>query len=520
MLRNGRRGVQGGVAVSLPTRGRWYDAAATGLALTQNDRKLAFSSKLTYGVGQLAEGLKNTSFGLFLLFFYNQVLGVSGTLCGLALFIALLFDAVSDPVAGSLSDSWRSRWGRRHPFMYVSAVPLAIAYSLLFAPPAFGEIGLFIWLTAFAVLTRAAMTLYHVPHIALGAELTENFEERTSIVGYRTAFGVLGGLTAASVGLGIYFAATPEFPNGQLNAAQYPPYALLLAGGMVVTIWASALGTQKEIPFLPRPADRGEPFSFMRVARETGEALRNASFRWLFAGVIIVFVMVGVDGSLNLYMNTFFWELSPTWILLITIAAQIGIVCGTPLTRYLHRFFDKKPAVVWGTAWWAFWQIIPVGLRLLDLFPENGTSTLIWTLFVIRFIQGAGVVQALVSFGSMMADVVDEHELNTGRRQEGIFFGAVSFSNKAASGFGSAIAGIGLDVIRWPTGENIRTAADIPPETITNLGIFFGPCVAGFAVVSVWCYGHYKLDRQRHQEILDELRTLRAERETGALSTR
>ena len=91
-----------------------------------NDRKLAFSSKLSFGVGQFAEGLKNAAFGAFVMFYYNQVLGLPGTVVGLALGIALIFDAVTDPLAGSLSDNWRSRLGRRHPFMYASAIPLGI----------------------------------------------------------------------------------------------------------------------------------------------------------------------------------------------------------------------------------------------------------------------------------------------------------------------------------------------------------------------------------------------------------
>ena len=150
----------------------------------------------------------------------------------------------------------------------------------------------------------------------------------------------------------------------------------------------------------------------------------------------------------------------------------------------------------------------------MDWFPENGTSSLIWTLVIIKFLQGAGVVQALVSFGSMVADIVDEHELKTGRRQEGIFFGAVSFSNKRASGLGTLVAGIGLDIIAWPTGEHIRTAADVPADTLFNLGLLFGPIVAGFAVVSVWCYNHYDLTREKHQQILAQLAEIRVKNNT------
>ena len=131
------------------------------------------TTKLSYGIGQAAEGIKNAAFGTFLLLYYNQVLGLSGSLAGIAIFIALCFDAVTDPIAGSISDNFRSKWGRRHPFMYASAIPLAIAFYFLFVPmDGLGTTGLFIWMTVFTILTRGAMTLYHVPHLALGAELS------------------------------------------------------------------------------------------------------------------------------------------------------------------------------------------------------------------------------------------------------------------------------------------------------------------------------------------------------------
>ena len=110
----------------------------------------------------------------------------------------------------------------------------------------------------------------------------------------------------------------------------------------------------------------------------------------------------------------------------------------------------------------------------------------------------------------MVADIVDEQELNTGRRQEGIFFAAVSFAGKATSGFGGLVAGVGLDVISWPQGPQILTAADVEPDTIVNLGLLFGPGVAVFGFIAVWLYTRYRLDRQGHAKILDDLRDRRA----------
>ena len=473
---------------------------------------LSFNLKFAFGVGQVAEGLKNGAFGTFLLFYYNQVLGVSGTLAGIAVGTAVIVDAITDPLAGSLSDYWKSPLGRRHPFMYASAVPLAITFYLLFNPLVTSEWALFVWLVVFTNLTRTSMTLYHVPHISLGAEMTEDFSERSAVVGWRTFMGTFGGLAALLIGFGVFFVETPEFERGQLNAAAYAPYAATVSVLMVATIFWSAWGTRSVIPYLPGPppSDRMNLLGVMkRMFVDVAAALRSGSFRWLFAGVLIVFIMVGVDGALNIYVYTYFWELTGAEILMLAPAYPIGILLGAPLAPYLHRRFGKRFFVIFGTLSWAGWQILPVVLRLTDYFPENGTFLLIPLLVAFRVIQGASTVQANVAFGSMVADCVDEHELATSKRQEGIFFAAVSFSGKSASGFGNIIAGFGLDIIGWPRGPEIRSAADVPAETLVELGIMYGPVVAGLGLVSAWCYTNYKLTRKGHEEILVELRARR-----------
>jgi GPH family glycoside/pentoside/hexuronide:cation symporter len=478
-----------------------------------DERRVPFGSKIAFGVGQVAEGLKNTSFGLFILFYYNQVLGLPGSLCGLALGIALIFDAITDPLAGSISDNWRSRWGRRHPFMVASAIPLGLAFVGLFSPPELSEWGLFAWLLGFAVLTRAAMTLYHVPHLALGAELSSDFEERTSIVAYRMGFGYLGALITVALGFGVFFS---DAAGGRLAAAGYPPYAMLVAVLMVVTIWWSAWGTRREIPFLPEPTAAPARHVLRRLGREVRSAFTNRSFRWLFTGVLLVMVMVGVETALNLYVAEFFWELSGIQISLVYLSYLVGLVAGTPFTRRLHHAFGKRAGLMFGTGGWVVCQLIPVVSRLAGEFPPNGSEALVPLLCGFRLLQGLIVQQALVSFGSMMADVADEHELESGRRQEGIFFGAVAFSGKGATGFGNLIAGVALDLIQWPTGSEVQTAADIGPETIFRLGIVYGPSMAIFAVVSVWCYSHYHLTRERHQQILVALDAARDSRAASA----
>ncbi len=423
-------------------------------------------------------------------------------------------------MAGSLSDNWRSRLGRRHPFMYMAALPLAISFFMLFNPPQdLGQGGLFLWLLLFAVLTRASMTLYHVPHIALGAELTEDFEERTTVVAFRQFFSTFGQLAAFIVGFTLFFYESPDLPRGQFRVEAYAPFAMTAGLLMVVSILTSAWGTQSQIPYLTQPKGPPEKLKLgglvFRMFGEIREALQNRSFAWLFSGVLIVFMMVGVDSALNLHMNTYFWELSATGNTLFFAAYPIGIMLGTLVARRLNQIFDKKPSVVFGTSWWALCQIVPVVLRLLGFFPENGTQELLWTLVAVKFVQGVGVVQALVTFGSMVADIVDEHELKTGKRQEGIFFASVSFSGKFTTGIGNVVGGIALDLISWPRGVAIQTAADVPPETIVWLGLVYGPIVSGFAVVSVWCYTKHRLNRERHRQIVAELAERRRQEAEG-----
>ena len=164
-------------------------------------------TKLFFGIGAAAEGTKQTAFTVFLLFYYNQVLGVSGTLSGMAIFIALCVDALSDPLVGSLSDNFHSRWGRRHPFMYSAALPMAVCFFLLFnTPSGLGQTGLFLWLTTWAIGVRTAMTFYVVPSSAMLPELTSGYDERTSLVSYRYFCGWMGGLITAQMGYLYFFA--------------------------------------------------------------------------------------------------------------------------------------------------------------------------------------------------------------------------------------------------------------------------------------------------------------------------
>jgi len=475
--------------------------------------RLPLRLKISYGIGQAATGLHGYAIGVFLLFYYNQVLGLSAGLAGLAIGLATVVDAFTDPLVGSISDRWRSPLGRRHPFLYVSVLPVAISFYLLFDPLVTSQLGLFVWLFILSNVAHTALSLFCVPHLALGAEMSEDYDERSSLVAFRHFFTYVGGLLVFFLGFGLFFASTAEFQNGQLNSGAYGPFALLLSFLIAVAIFWSAWGTRAIVPFLPVSAEISRVTVWKLIARmfqDMRGVFQIGSFPWLFSGILNMYVIVGVNAVLDLYVLTFFWGFDSTAVFLVIITYPVGVMLGAPFATAFTRRWGKKTAIVFGSLTWAFWQMLPIILRLGDAFPENNEALLLPLVVGIKLIQGMCTAQGDVAGGAMLADLVDEQELETSMRQEGVINAVISFSAKATSGLGSIVAGFALELIDWPVGENIQTAADVPVATLEQLGIVYGPMIAAFAFISIWCFMQVSSTRERHAAILARLIARRA----------
>jgi Na+/melibiose symporter-like transporter len=465
--------------------------------------KLGVQTKLAYGIGQIGEQVKTRGFDLFVFFYFNQVLGLEGWMTGLAVAIALVFDAVTDPLVGSLSDHWDSPLGRRHPFMYAASVPLGIFWTLLFFPPTgLGEWGLFGWLTLFAILVRGAMTLYHVPHLALGAEMTTDYEERTSVVAYRTMFGMLGGVFTTVVGLKVFFPDNPEYGNPLLAAEGYPRVAIFGAIVMVVTIWYSAFGTRQLIPSLPKAPEQDGGFSLKHVVDEFREAWSNPSFRALFVGFSLFALNFGVTNTLSTHINVFFWEFTPDDIAAVTLVFVPGFAFGALLAQPMHRLIDKKATLIVTCLVSTFFGNLALVLRLLGLLPSNDSPLLLPVIAGFLLIVSVMAALGFISAGSMMADVAMEHELSSGSPRQGIFLSATSFSGKLASGGGHLLAGLGISLIAFPA--RARDAASVDPELIRSLALL-NLCASAITLIAIWSYTRYAISRERYAEILSAL---------------
>lgn len=464
--------------------------------------KVGFGTKFWFGVGQSAEGIKNAALASLLLFYYSQVLGLDPILTGAALMIGVLTDGVSDALVGSLSDSLRHKWGRRHPFMYAAALPFGASFVALFMPPAgLGQWGLFVWLTITVILARNLMTLYVVPHYALGAELSDDHEERTTIVAYRAFFGYLGG-GAIFLAARFLFSETPEYAVPQLNPEPYPLIGLIFGTLMALLIFASALGTHSIIPRLPRPPEKKVPVSFQRLWRETRGVVTNKAFRFFLGGFFIWTTGLIIARSLEIYMGTYFWQLTKNQVFMLPVVGMIAMLVGTIFWAWISRKIGKKNCFLYSVSIYCTILLVLPLLKMVGYFPLHGTDVYVATVFVGYFVASFAGGSPPVVAGSMLADIADEYELESGLRQEGIFFGAINMVTKGSAGIGAQIAGVLLAIIGL---ERQADPSSLTDQTVIGLGISGGLVIALFGFAAVWIYSGYPISKHRHKEIQQAL---------------
>jgi glycoside/pentoside/hexuronide:cation symporter, GPH family len=471
---------------------------------------LSILEKALYGLGEAGEAVKNTALQTFLLFYYVQVVGLPGSLCGTALFLALFIDGVTDPLVGGWSDQFRSRWGKRHPFIYVAPIPLAICIFLLFEPPhGQSHIVLFAWLVTFNLLSRIAMTFYYVPHLALGADLSSDYHERMSVGVYRMLFTQVGRLLCLGGAFLIFFIPSAHDPNGQLNPQAYPPFALFCGIAVVITVLVSALGTQRRAIERQR-TDRAPPPLRLPASGIWTNFFRSMSvpsFRSCFIGLLIMYVFAGTQGVLTLHMNIYFWGLTPQQAQYTFYAQIVGFTVGLPLARPMAHWLDKKWAYMLSVGSACVFISIPVFLRLAGWMAPNGDPIVLYSVTASNFAYGLLGANAGVFSAAMLMDAADDFDLRFGARAEGLFFGATSFSSKASNGIGGALAGIILDVIRFPRPPSPATPS---AATIYQLGVAFGPVLLVLLLVGLSTMFGYDLTRAKHEQILAQLTARRA----------
>jgi Na+/melibiose symporter-like transporter len=464
---------------------------------------VALSTKLFYGFGAVAYGVKNNGFSYLLLFFYERVIGLEGYLAGLAMMIVMICDAISDPIVGHISDNWHSKWGRRHPFMYFSAFPVALTYFFLWNPPELGQAGTFAYFIALAVLVRTLITMYEIPSTSLVPEFTDDYDQRTSMLSYRFFFGWWGGLTIAVLAYKVFFRATEAYPFGQLNPAVWPVYGAFASVIILIAILVSAIGTHKHIPDLKQPPEK-RPFALRRTFDELVESISNRNFLVVFVSAIIAAMAGGLNASLVLYFNTFFWELTTSQIGTLNYVYFFSAAFALLLTPILTRDRDKQQVAIGVWLIGALLLPLPVILRLIGFFPGNGSSWLLPLLMIHGLIDVMVLIIAGILISSMVADIVEDSQKQTGRRSEGLFFAGQTFASKVVHGFGMFATGIILSLINFPRESD---PGAVPQDVLRNLAYIYVPLIIAFYSAAIVCLTRYRITRHSHRDNLEILET-------------
>lgn len=471
-------------------------------------RAVSIPTKIAFGSGSSALATKENAFDIFLLFFYTQIVGLSGTLAGTVILISLVVDAISDPAVGYWSDNIRTKWGSRHPFMYASVVPLAVSFILLFnPPPGMGQMATFSWMLAFAILVRSSITLFSVPSISLVAEMTSNYTERTSLISFRMFFGWLGGISVGYFAYSVIFAPSAKFADGRFDPSAYQDYAFFGAAIMIIAILCCTAGTHHLIPRLHKAPSTG--ISFRGFVDDIKTALSTKPFLVLFIAVLITAIANGYREVTDLYMYTYFWGFSTDNLSSFLIGRAIAALMLFASIKYITARFGKRRLIVTATFALMIAGPLPVVLALLGLLPNDGGDASFYVLFVQSMVLTYFAIASMITAISMVADSIDQNELETGKQQSGLFFSAINFSGKATSGLGGFVAGVTLDLISFPKTADVSS---IPAETLESLGVASVIILTSFWAVALFTISRYSLTKEKHAEIvvaLEKQRKLR-----------
>jgi Na+/melibiose symporter-like transporter len=470
---------------------------------TANTYTTSLRAKLFYGVGAAAYGIKDNGFAFLLLIYYSQVLGLPQALVGTGIFLALIVDALSDPIVGSVSDNLRTRWGRRHPFMYFAALPIAVLYYFLWSPPTgLNTEGLFVYFLVMAILVRISITFYEIPSSALVAELTEDYHQRTIFMSLRHFFGWCGGLSLSVYTYSVLLIPTDEFPIGVLNPAGYQTYGLVASILMLAAMWVSALGTHRYIPHLKKPRAAAQSNNLRTIILQTLETLKNKSFAAIFICALFAALASGLVSALSIYFNTYYWELDNKQIAAMIATLFIAAVLAAIIAPVLGKRFGKKHAAIGVGLCAALLTPLPYILRSLGVFPDNGTESLFYALVCFQLVDVTLIIISAILVDSMIADIVEQSELITGRRSEGIFFAARSFVRKSVSGVGVLLATTILSMINFPTDA---VPGAVESQVIFNLGLLYAPTIFTLYMISIGAIFAYRITREIHEGNLHQL---------------
>ncbi len=433
--------------------------------------------KWIYGSGDIAFSLTNTILAVYFAIFLTDVVGLSPRLAAIAIFAGRSWDYINDPLVGYLSDRTRSRFGRRRPYLFFGVLPFALSFVMLWLHPAWAnQIWLAVYYALAYILFDTAFTFVNMPYTALTPELTEDYDERTSLTTHRMFFSIAGSLIAFTVPLAIVDRFVPQ------NDQRVLYMALIFGAICILPILLVFFNTRERQDFM----ELEQP----RLAASLKAALKNKPF--VFGASIFLLTWVAVDilqTTLLFFLKYVLQREGQSDLIMATIF--VTAIFALPLWEWAARRWDKRLAYILGISFWAVVQLV-----LVLLGPGDA---IIW-LLLLSFLAGIGVSAAHVLPWSIIPDAIEWDEWQTGNRHEGIFFSLITLMQKIASSIAIPLILLLLDTTGYAP-----NVAQQNPAALLGIRLVVGPVPAVLLAAGILFAFFYPLNRTEFSRIVAEL---------------
>ena len=440
--------------------------------------KLSLKTRIGYGIGDIAICLYWSGVGLYLLYFYTDVVGISPSLAGLIYGIGMFWDAITDPFMGYIAERTRTRWGVYRPYLLFGNLPLALSFLLLFWVPPFDGVILFIFLLFANLLHRTCFTLVSVPFSSLTPRITSDSQERTNLTGFRMMGAQTGTNLMALLAFPIIF-----WFGGEDESIGFLVLAAI-AGLSAIAIHTITFITVKE-PLNDQGIERVGG-SLSEAARAVG---KNGPFWLVFSATLIVGITTIFFGNNLIYYTKYALDLHEHQG---TILFTSGIVAflSIPIWWLISNRVGKK------ITWLISSSITLVALMVFYIYEIN---TLLELLFLVAFI-GFGSGAGGILFWSMLPDTIEYGEVKTGIRSESSLYGFMTFAQKGSIAFAIIILGIVLDYIGFKANE-LQSESTI--ESMKAIMTIIPTIGVATSLVIIY---FYPIDAKMHKELLNQLK--------------
>ncbi|MAS29729.1 MAG: hypothetical protein CMC44_03835 [Flavobacteriaceae bacterium] len=457
----------------------------------------------TWAIGNVGGAATEAFLGMFLLYFYNQVLGLDPFLCGLGIALSLFVDAFTDPMIGGMSDRTTSKYGRRIPFMALGLIGFSLGVFLLFnVQLGNSQFALFLQLLLFIIVTRISSTMFFIPRASLGIEMIKGYEQRNLLHARNNNFGILGTVI-------FYSTIAIIFGNNWNQESGYKAVSLIVVTLFLITSVVSVFKLRNVESEFEKTTVKEETKN-TGVIKGITALWKNNSWRNLIIGTSLFGIVGSLSGVFSIYLINYFWQWQPNeFTLILGLSIPGAMIAGLSANKLLQDK-DKKRSVIALTV-----LMITVGpsltvLRIIDIkfqtniLPEVGLGIFSALFFLIAiqsaFMAGVRVINGIV-FSSMFSDVVEDHQKTTHSRSEGLIISVNGLSGKVLGGFGVLLSGLLLSLAGFGEDGSIEEKR----EAVTNLAIFSTSLLYIIAPVSLYFISKYEINKTIHEENLTNL---------------